>query len=331
MFTWLLEFATIFLIGLFITFVAVPFVAKKTGITGVDVHKSTKPVIPEMGGLGIAIGLVAAVGVSYILMPTAGLKFAAFLFTALIAGGVGVIDDLHTLGPRIKPLLTAVACLPILLLGTFSSHPYIPLIGRIRLTVVYPFLLPFAVAIPANAVNMMDVLNGAMPATCSIVIGTLLICAILFDQYETAIMCAALLGCLLAFYYYNRYPARVFSGDVGSLMVGASIGALASIGRMEVVAIVTLLPFIMNAFYGLTSIGRLYERKEIVSRPIQLLETGQLVASTNPNAPITLTRIILAAGPLREQEVVKNFLILTMVSSFLALVTAALILVGVGV
>jgi len=327
---WLLGLAITFLTGLFITFTTTPFAAKKAGVTGVDVHKLSKPVIPEMGGLGIIIGLATAVGVSYTLMPPAGLKFAAFLFTALIAGGVGVIDDLYTLGPRIKTLLTATACLPIFLLGTYNPHPYLPLIGPIRLTIVYPFLLPFAIAVPANAVNMMDVLNGAMPATCSIVIGTLLICAILFNQYETATMCAALLGCLVAFYYYNRYPARVFSGDVGSLTIGASIGALAIIGRMEVTTIVTLLPFIMNAFYGLASVGRLYEHKEIVPRPIRLLETGQLVANTDPNAPITLTRIILAAGPLREQEVVRNFIVLTLVSSFLALVTTVLILVRVS-
>ncbi|MBS7644164.1 hypothetical protein KEJ26_06295 [Candidatus Bathyarchaeota archaeon] len=327
---WLLGLAMPFLTGLFITFATTPFAAKKAGITGVDIHKLTKPVIPEMGGIGIVTGLAAAVGVSYILIPTAGLKFATFLFTALIAGGVGVIDDLYTLGPRVKTLLTAITCLPIFLLGTYNPHPYLPFIGPIRLTIVYPFLLPFAVAVPANAVNMMDVLNGAMPATCSIVIGTLLICSILLNQYETAAMCAALLGCLLAFYYYNRYPARFFSGDVGSLTIGASIGALALIGRMEVVTIVALLPFIMNAFYGLASVGRLYEHKEIVSRPILVLETGQLAANTDPNAPITLTRIILAASPLREQEVVRNLAVLTLVSSFLALITTAFVLMRVS-
>ena len=59
-----------------------------------------------------------------------------------------------------------------------------------------------------------------------------------------------LLAVLLAFYYFNRYPAKVFDGDTGSLAVGAALGALAILGRIETVVVVALIPHIMNAFYG---------------------------------------------------------------------------------
>ena len=74
----------------------------------------------------------------------------------------------------------------------------------------------------------------------------------------------------------------------------------------------------MNAFYGLASIGRLYERREIKSRPVRLREDGFLEATADRNAPVTLARLILAEGPLSEQRVVSVMLLLTALSSALA-------------
>ena len=81
------------------------------------------------------------------------------------------------------------------------------------------------------------------------------------------------------------------------------------------------MPHIMNAFYGLSSIGRLYERREISSRPTTLLEDGRLKVGEDKAAPITLARIILAQGPLRESEIVKAMVILGAVCLVLAVVT----------
>ena len=123
--------------------------------------------------------------------------------------------------------------------------------------------------------------------------------SLLLGQNDGLLLCACLLGPVLALYYYNRYPSRVFSGDVGSLSIGAALGAVAVLGQLEVVTIVAFTPQIMNAFYGLATIGRLYERRE-VSRPITILGDGKLMASADPKAPITLARVILARGPLHE-------------------------------
>jgi len=113
----------------------------------------------------------------------------------------------------------------------------------------------------------------------------------------------------------------VFSGDTGSLAVGAALGGLAILGRLEIVVVVALMPQIMNAFYGLSSVGRLYERREIIQRPTKLLEDGRLSATEEKNAPITLARLILAAGPTGEREVVRGMMLLTITSSILAVLT----------
>lgn len=194
------------------------------------------------------------------------------------------------------------------------------------MTRVYPFLIPIVMAVTSNAVNMMDPFNGVMAGTSTVVTATLLIAAIALGMGDTVLLCTMLLGALLAFYYFNRYPSRVFSGDVGSLSVGTALGAIAIMGRLEVVAVVAFMPQIMNAFYGLSSMGRLYERRE-VARPVEVLEDGRLMARDDPRAPLTLARFVLARGPLREDEAARVFIIMSVISGLLAIVTAYLIAV----
>jgi len=291
---------------------------KRRGVVGTDIHKLDKPKIPEMCGLAVIAGVTVAGLLSSALFGGNSREIAAFLGTVLIAGTIGVIDDLRPLSPKLKPILTAVAAAPILLLATYNPHPVFPLIGTIRLTILYPFLILFAIAVPANAVNMLDVFNGSMSGTLAIVTLALGLVLALSGNATVTSLALALFGSLLAFYLFNRFPARVFGGDTGSLAVGAAVGALSVIGSIEAVTIAALAPYIMNAFYGLASIGRLYERREIKSRPVRLRSDGMLEATTDRNAPVTLTRLILAEGPMREQQIVRTMLLLTALSSTLA-------------
>jgi UDP-N-acetylglucosamine--dolichyl-phosphate N-acetylglucosaminephosphotransferase len=252
--------------------------------------------------------------------------FLSFLSTILIAGMIGAYDDLKTLNARVKPVLTAFAGVPIYLLTTYTPSIVFPFIGATRLTRVYPLLLPIVMAVTSNAVNMMDPFNGVMAGSSSIITLTLLISALILGKSEGVILSMALLGVLLAFFYYNKYPSRVFSGDVGSLSVGAALGAIAVLGRLEVVAVVAFMPQIMNAFYGLSTIGRLYERRE-VARPTKLMEDGRMRARADPRAPITLARFILARGPLKESEASLVFMVLSVMAGCLALITASIMLV----
>jgi UDP-N-acetylglucosamine--dolichyl-phosphate N-acetylglucosaminephosphotransferase len=312
-----------FLVAFLATYLTTPRLAawfSRRGIVGVDVHKLEKPKIPEMCGLSIVVGLTVASLLSIALFSEYSRQIVAFLATVLIAGSIGAIDDMKPLNPTMKPVLTAVAAVPILLLGVFNPYPIFPLIGTVRLTIVYPLLIPFAIAVPANAANMLDVFNGAMSGTLTIVSLALAAVLMLSGNIMAMSLALAMAGSLLALYLFNRFPARVFVGDAGSLAAGAAVGALAVIGSIEAVTIVALAPYIMNAFYGLASVGRLYERREIRSRPVRLSEDGLLEATEDRNAPITLARLILAEGPLREQQIVRLMIMMTLVSSLLAVV-----------
>jgi len=315
-------------VGFFVSFLSMPIVMKfmkRKGIVGIDMHKKDRPSIPEMGGIAVLIGITASVLIVILLMPEKAKLLISFLTASLIAGMVGAVDDLKPLSAKIKPFLTLFSGIPILLLGAYNPRgPIFPIVGQTRLTIVYPLMILIAMAVTSNAVNMMDPFNGTMSGTCTVITAVLIISSLLLGRYDGLLLSLCIFGPLLVLYLFNKYPAKVFSGDVGSLSIGAALGAIAIIGQLEVVAVVAFAPQIMNAFYGLSTIGRLYERRE-VPRPVVLLDDGKLMATSDPNAPITLARVILARGPLSEREAARIIIILSVISGILAIFTAYLI------
>ncbi len=321
------------LVTLFLT----PFLIRKhyaLGIVGRDVHKPGNPVVPEVGGLAIVVGVTIGSILVALNVTTLRVHVLAFLLSFLFAAMIGLYDDLRGLKAKVKTALTVICCTPIIIGSLLAPHlitlgrPELPLVGPLRLTIIYWVLLPFAIAVPANAVNMMDVYNGVMPGTCFFATLALFLSGLLLGRWEAIYMSSPLLGALAAYYLYNKYPARIFSGDTGSLAVGASIGAIAVLSGLEVVGIVALMPHIMNAFHSLTSVKGLLERREIDQRPTIVL--GDLLAANpDPRAPLTLANIILSKGPLPEKVLIKLYIALSVVACVLAVLTALLMTVNI--
>ncbi|MFH1328724.1 MAG: hypothetical protein ABIH76_07795 [Candidatus Bathyarchaeota archaeon] len=301
---------------------------KKKGITGVDVHKLDKPSLPEMGGISIILGLTISIIILILFLPFYALEFLAFILVVLVAAVIGYLDGLRPWKAKTKIVVVALACLPIIIIGAYETTPLAPFIGQLRLTILYPIaFVPIFITLTANSTNMIDIFNGSMAGTSAIAASFLFCTAIIFGKFEAAIMYAPLIACLVAYYRYNRYPAKVFGGDVGSLAVGAAFGAIGIISGLEVVTLIALLPFMINGSLNLSSVGRLFEHREIKDRPIVLLDDGKIAANTSKNAPVTLSRLILTYGALKEYEIVRSFIALTLLAGALAILTAAFMVV----
>jgi phospho-N-acetylmuramoyl-pentapeptide-transferase len=114
------------------------------------------------------------------------------------------------------------------------------------LALVFLFLTIIVVG-TCNAVNLTDGIDG-LAAGLSVQIGFFLMLAgsNLYDVSTlTTLFWMALSGACLGFLFFNKYPARVFMGDTGSLALGAALGAAAVLSRA-----VFLLPFIGFIFYA---------------------------------------------------------------------------------
>lgn len=350
-------------IGFAISFVTcyflVPIISnwmKKRNIVGIDVHKKDKPKIPERGGLSILISVLVAASILTIIYMFVDIilfsQLLVFLVSILLAGIIGYLDDAIDLG-TLKPFLLILPCLPIIggqfifaqlfnpgtvnllnivgdpILPIFNPQPVIPLVGRFSIYTLYFVLVILVFPILCNGVNMLDVYNGSMSGTMSINFGVILIGAIFFVLFGLSspvgiLLSAIMFGSTLAFFRFNKYPARVFSGNVGSITIGAGMALIAMEGGVEAICLIVLVPYIINGFQMLASIGRLIEGKKIKARPVILLKDGRIKANPDPKAPLTLTRIVLAGGPMTEKEIVKSFLYLTFFCAILAIITAIL-------
>ncbi|MDG6929365.1 MAG: UDP-N-acetylglucosamine-1-phosphate transferase [Nitrososphaerota archaeon] len=284
-----------------------------------DAHKQGQPPVARPGGPAIAFALIISLDAVYVI--TGSPQTLALALTMVIAFAVGVYDDMRSLSGPVKVGMLFAASLPILLLHTYSPFPVFPFVGHLRLTVVYPLLVLVAVPVTANAFNMIDVYNGLVSGFTAIAVLPLLFAFLVQGDYVMASAALALLLTMLGFYLLHRNPAKIFPGDSGSLALGATYGALAIIGGMEVVAVVALLPAILNAFFVISSVGGLVEHRQMKKRPVALNGQFKLEAVREPGAPVTLARMLLSDGPLGEAAVVRRFFVLEAFASLLAVAT----------
>lgn len=321
----------VFTISFLTTLLSIPRIAlfmNRRGIVGIDVHKPNKPKIPEMVGVSMLIGFSTSLVYLALTIPELSNTCLAILSSIAVAAFIGLLDDFKDLSPICKVLLATLSGLPILLLRTYNPRPIIPFIGRVRLTIAYPLAIPIALSVTSNAMNMSDPVNGAMSGSASIILASLTVAYALTGKYSASLVGLALLGATLAFYFYNRYPARVFSGNVGSFAVGAAIGSLVVTCGLEVVAVVAMLPQILNSYMILSTGGGFRGKKAIAVRPTRPLENGLIEAVKDKRAPLTLVRMILAGSAKHEREIADEFLALTLFSSILSLVTALVLQLG---
>ncbi len=334
----MLEYALILVAGFSITYVTTPIVAKiakKKNLVRPDVHKPGEPMVPTLGGLAIYFGLIISILLATIFYPEYSIQITVVAATATILLIIGLIDDVIILKGKVKTILTVLAIAPTVIAGFLypretglwiKYRPLVPLVGALRLTIIYWLLMPLAIAGPANAMNMFDIFNGSMVITSAIALFALSFSAILLSNDMALVLLIALLGPLLGFLPYNKYPSRIFAGDCGGLLVGGIIGVIAILSKMEFIALVALMPQILNAFYIISSIKGFIEHRKIKNKPTVILPDYKMRASKDPDAPITLTRLILLfGGDADERELIRAFIYVQIFSAILATASALLL------
>ncbi|MCA9519824.1 MAG: phospho-N-acetylmuramoyl-pentapeptide-transferase [Myxococcales bacterium] len=249
---------------------------------GPDQHKK-KSGTPTMGGSLMLIALILSSLLWANLMNSFVWLILAITFTL---GVIGFVDDYQKL--RKKKGITGKTKLALQFvvvgacLGVYSYiHPF-----NTKLTI--PFLrvdlygidlplwlyLPFAVTYivgTSNAVNLTDGLDGLAIGPVIIAAGTLLILCYLGGAtfmkkslaeylripaipqvYELPVVAGAMAGAGIGFLWYNTYPASVFMGDVGSLALGGALGTLAVLSKNELLGVIILGIFVVEAISVIT-------------------------------------------------------------------------------
>ena len=210
-----------------------------------DYYKPGEKLVPTGGG--IAILIVAMVGLS---LNSLFFKFAPTNYVVLIVialfGLFGILDDMIDIGHAPKLLLMYYCSYPLIQYAT-QTAVNVPYHGTIELGIIYlQLIIPTYVLVTANLVNMHSGFNGLASGLSVIVLVSLIIKSILIGGAQNILSVVSITGAILGFYIYERYPSRIFWGNIGSLTAGSAIGALIVIQGFIISGFVMLIPHTIN-------------------------------------------------------------------------------------
>ncbi|MHC4665331.1 MAG: glycosyltransferase family 4 protein, partial [Planctomycetota bacterium] len=210
-----------------------------------DLVKTHKEPIAYLGGMGMLIGLVVGVfaGIGCLKNePLFGLMLTSLV--AVLAGAaaacfVGLADDIFDIRPAQKILGQVVAAVMLLAAGIVPNLRIVTAFFNLPLPdtleiILQVFIVIFFVVGATNSLNLLDGLDGLCAGVTAIITIAMLLLAIHLATWEVSkvgdpvrvVICLGLVGGVCGFLPFNRYPAKIFMGDAGSMLLGFMIAAL---------------------------------------------------------------------------------------------------------
>jgi len=304
------------------------------GMVGDDVNKASKAKVAELGGIAalfaFSVSLSLVVGLQKLIGNVAEPPFLAAISVFFMASMIGLIDDVSNLKQRVKAIVVGFAALPLLLVHLGPEVIDLPFGYEIRfgpdLYLAYWLLLvPAGVTGTSNAMNMSAGYNGLESGQVVVVSGSLLAIGTLRGTSDFAtLVLAALLGSAIGLFLFNRFPSRVFIGDIGTLGLGAAIGAATILGHLELYGLVAISPAFYEAgatfYYGIQ--GKNTERKRACRNPV--IEPDGRLRPPKGAERYTLAYWILSKRPMTERALVRTLLSLYIVSGMVAFLLSQL-------
>lgn len=223
---------------------------------------------PTMGGLIFIVAIVLTTAICYMTAVLSGVDIPAgseicmLLIISIVYGTIGFIDDYikvilkRNLGLTAKQkfllqLIAAVGFVCWAVYGEGVSTAVIIPFTSIEIDLGW-FFIPFAAVViigTVNSVNLTDGLDGL--ATC--VTSVVALFFVLFAEFgampntAVALFAAVLLGSLLGFLIYNKFPAKVFMGDTGSLFLGGAVCGMAILLEQPLALVIVGFVYVMES------------------------------------------------------------------------------------
>lgn len=237
--------------------------APEVGLLGFDMNKPGRPKVAEMGGIGVlfgfGMGMLICVGIMTFWMDKSNyVSILAALCTVLITCVIGIMDDLlgwkKGLKQWQKPIFTLFAALPMVVVNEGHSVMNVPIVGPIDWGSLYPLLIvPIGIVGASNVYNMVAGYNGLEAGMGVIILSTMSYFAYKNGNQNAMMLALCMVGALLAFLYFNWYPAKIFPGDTMTYSVGALAACVAIIGDMEMRALILFVPYAIDFFLQIRS------------------------------------------------------------------------------
>lgn len=259
----------------------IPWLHKlKFGQTILDIgpkwHKK-KQGTPTMGGIMFIIGIFCSAAIVLVINSLTGnglgiesdekTKLWAGIIMALMFGIVGFADDyikvvkkrnlgLSIIQKTIFQLIICAAYLTSLYLA-MDKDPYmfIPFYGKLLLG---PWFWVLGVCVlygAINAVNFTDGIDGLCSSVTATAAISFIIMAVVHKCFGIGVISSALLGGCLGFFVWNKYPAKVFMGDTGSMFLGGMVVAVAYAFDCPIILVLTGIIYFIEGLSDVIQIG----------------------------------------------------------------------------
>ena len=199
---------------------------------------------PTMGGLSI-------IGAVLITCLTTGMitrDMIIILVSFVAFGTLGFLDDFVKVSLKRNLGLTAKQKMGLQILiavglalyqsrvSVYGTTVFIPFVNQyLDFSIWYIPFIAFVVVAMVNSVNLTDGLDGLASGVTLIVALFLALVGTTYGFPTPSIFCAALTGACFGFLLFNKYPAKVFMGDTGSLALGGGIAAAAIMMNIEMI------------------------------------------------------------------------------------------------
>src|SRR5438067_68097 len=218
---------------------AVGGMARMLGVVDLPApRRLNRRAVPRLGGLALFFGIFVP---ALAFLPL-GSETRGLLLGAAVATTVGAIDDFRglvwweKLGGQVAAAAIATG------FGIWVHRFTFPVLGVHALPewVGIPLTILWIVAI-MNMVNSLDGLDGLAAGVCAISGFTFCLIALSLERPQPALLAAVVFGACLGFLRHNFYPARIFMGDSGALLLGFVLATVAVQGLLKTAATVALL------------------------------------------------------------------------------------------
>lgn len=209
----------------------------------------TQP-LPRIGGLGIFLGFVVAIGLSFALpvdrFQIEVERIVLLLVGATIVVGVMAFDDIVGIAP-IPKLVLQVAAAALVVVPRWRGGDYgiiieqfnAPWVGTVHLPVALAVLFTiFWIVGMMNAVNWSDGLDG-LAGTIALVASVVLFLHTYYrpaddPQFTISLLAIALAGAVIGFLPFNWHPSRIIMGDSGAMFLGFALATISVIGGAKI-------------------------------------------------------------------------------------------------
>ncbi|MEE9223700.1 MAG: UDP-N-acetylglucosamine--dolichyl-phosphate N-acetylglucosaminephosphotransferase [Thermoplasmata archaeon] len=268
-----------------------------------------------MGGLAVVIGFYVGINVLTIFGDDS-LQSSIFylsLLAVLGAAVTGVMDDLFSMRQRVKTVLPFIFAIP---LGSLMVNTGNTILLGANLGVLMLIVIPFGVTSAANASNMLEGFNGLGAGLGITMTVSMIVISMISGQTDGLFLLFPLLGALVAFLWFNKYPAKIFPGDSMTLFVGATLACAAIIANLKTFGAILFIPMIVEFF--LKARGRFKgENYGMIDEEGNLTYEGRIES---------LAHLVMKWKKLKEYQIVA-ILLLVEIAVCLVAITGAMMLV----